>query len=112
MAAKPPLTALCNSRAPPAVLGRQESVCRVVVCKSVAGTHAVPHGPVPPWLDQHNCTAEVRCRNWGTRPGPMRQCATREYDCEGGRSERPREDTFCRPETRIKSSPIPANYRV
>jgi hypothetical protein len=46
-AAKPPLTALCNSRAPLAALERQESVRRVVVCKSVARTHAVPRGPVP-----------------------------------------------------------------
>src|SRR5215469_11542045 len=33
-----------------------------------------------------------------------------EYVCEGGRSERPREDTFRRPKTRIGSGPIPASY--
>ena len=35
-----------------------------------------------------------------------------EYVCQGGRSERPREDTFGRPETRIGSSPVSANYRL
>ena len=44
-AAKPPPTALCNSRAPPAALGRQESVQRVVVRKSVARTLAVSWAP-------------------------------------------------------------------
>jgi hypothetical protein len=44
-AAKPPLTALRNNRAPLVVLGRQESVCRVVVCKLGARsshTHRLP----------------------------------------------------------------------
>jgi len=53
-AAKPPLIALCNSRAPRAALGRQESVRRVVVCKSMARIHAVLREPVPPRLDLHN----------------------------------------------------------
>jgi len=34
------------------------------------------------------------------------------YNCESGRSERPREDTFWRPKARIGSGPIPANYRL
>ena len=58
-AAKLRLTALCNSRAPLAALGKQESVRRVVVCKSVARTYAVPRGPVRPRLDLHNRRAEV-----------------------------------------------------
>ena len=86
-AAKPPLIALCNSRAPRAALGRQESVRRVVVCKSVARTHAVSPG-----LEVHNRRADpelcscskfqeiiesdrshkVRSRNRGTPPGLMR----------------------------------------
>src|SRR6516165_6160479 len=86
-AAKPRLTALCNSRAPPAALGRQESVRRAVVCKSVARTHAVSPG-----LEVHNRRAEpelcscsnfqeiiepnrshkVRNRNWDTPLGLMR----------------------------------------
>jgi hypothetical protein len=57
-AAEPRLTALCNSRAPPAALGRQESVRRVVVRKSVARTHAAPCGPVPTRLDLHSRRAE------------------------------------------------------
>ena len=74
-AAKPPLTALCNSRAPPAALGRQESVRRVVVRKSVARTHAVWRGPVPTRLDLHNRRAgphKDRSRNRGTPAGPIR----------------------------------------
>jgi|SRR6516165_426332 len=86
-AAKPRPTALRNSRAPPAALGRQESVRRVVVCKSVARTHAVSPG-----LEVHNRRADpelcscskfqeiiesdrshkVRSRNRGTPPGLMR----------------------------------------
>src|SRR6516225_6886915 len=54
------LTALCNSQAPPAALGRQESVRRVVVRKSVARTHAVWRGPVPTRLDLHNRRAEPK----------------------------------------------------
>jgi len=57
-AAKPPLTALCNSPAPLAALGKQESVRRVVVRKSVARTYAVPRGAVRPRLDLHNRRAE------------------------------------------------------
>jgi hypothetical protein len=58
-AAKPRLTAPCNSRAPPVALGRQESVRRVVVCKSVARTYAVPRSvAVAPRLDPHNRRAE------------------------------------------------------
>jgi len=56
--AEPRLAALCNSRAPPAALGRQESVRRAVVRKSVARTHAVSRGPVPTRLDLHNHRAE------------------------------------------------------
>ena len=56
--AEPRLAALCNSRAPPAAQGRQESVRRVVVCKSVARTYAVPRGAVRPRLDLHNRRAE------------------------------------------------------
>src|SRR6516225_2892055 len=52
-AAKPPLTALHNSRAPTAALGRQELVRRVSVCKSMARTHSVS-----PTLDLHNRRAE------------------------------------------------------
>src|SRR6516162_9232641 len=86
-AAKPRPTALRNSRAPPAALGRQESVRRAVVRKSVARTHAVPPG-----LEVHNRRAEpelcscskfqeinepdpsqkVRSRNWDTPLGLMR----------------------------------------
>jgi hypothetical protein len=57
-AAEPRLTALCNSRAPPEALGRQESVRRVVVRKSVARSHAAPWEPVPTRLDLHNRRAE------------------------------------------------------
>jgi hypothetical protein len=75
-AAKPPLTALRNNRASLVVLGRQESVCRVVVCKSGARTHSVS-----PTLDLHNRRAEaelcsrshkVRSRHWDTTLGPTR----------------------------------------
>jgi hypothetical protein len=69
-AAKPRLTALCNSRAPPAALGRQESVRRVVVCKSVARTLAVSWAPVPTRLDLRNRRAEPFC--WDTPSGLMR----------------------------------------
>src|SRR6516165_7441303 len=68
-AAKLRLTALCNSRAPPAALGRQESVGRVVVCKSVARMHGVPCGL--PTRPLHNCRAEP-FRNWGTPTGLKR----------------------------------------
>ena len=54
-AAKSRLIALCNSPAPPAALERQEPVRRVVVCKSVARTHAV----VPTRLDLHNRRADL-----------------------------------------------------
>jgi hypothetical protein len=74
-AAKPPLTALCNSPAPLVALGRQESVCRVVVCRSVARTHSVS-----PTLDLHNrraepelCSRKVRSRNRGKPLGLMRR---------------------------------------
>jgi hypothetical protein len=74
-AAKPPLTALGNSQALAAALGKQESVRRVVVCKSVARTRSVS-----PTLDRHNRRAEpelcsrshkARSRHLGTTPGPM-----------------------------------------
>ena len=54
-AAEPRLTALCNSRAPPEALGRQESVCRVVVRKLVARTDAAS---VPTKRDLHNRRVE------------------------------------------------------
>ena len=69
-AAKPPLTALCNSRAPPAALGRQESVQRVVVRKSVARTLAVSWAPVSTRLDLRNRRAAPF--RWGTPSGLMR----------------------------------------
>ena len=68
-AAKPPLTALCNSRAPPAALGRQESVQRVVVRKSVARTLAVSWAPVPTRLDLRNRRAAPF--RWDTPSGLM-----------------------------------------
>ena len=76
-AAEPLLTALCNSRAPLVALGRQESVCRVVVCKSGGRTHSVS-----PTLDLHNRRAEpelcshsheARSRHWGITLGPMQR---------------------------------------
>src|SRR6516165_1067841 len=67
-AVKPRLTSQCNSPAPPAALGRRESVRRVVVCRSVARTHVV----VPTRLDLHNHRAELwLC--WDSPLGLMRQ---------------------------------------
>jgi len=66
------LIALCNSRALPAAREKQGSARRVVVCRSVARTHAMPCRPVPTRPDLHNRRVEVRSGNWGTPFGPMR----------------------------------------
>src|SRR6516164_1761275 len=74
-AAKPRLTAPCNSQAPSAALGRRGLVRTVVVRKSVGCTDAMRVDRRPARLDLHNRRAgphKVRSRNWGTPAGPIR----------------------------------------
>src|SRR6516225_9121457 len=83
-------------------------------------TAAILGRPCPLWVKSRHCNGSAECPLY-PKSGHCSQASARpiasslsiracEYVCEGGRSERPREDTFRRPKTRIGSGPIPASY--